>query len=204
MSSTVTGGASEEEARASARKNVARAQQVFPRSLDRKEDKIDKRLLRFTSPRDRLRALLKFADELNKPLECFTACRSGCSFCCRMPTIELSQLEAEEICEHTGAAVSLSPPCNHIWEPCPFLKDDRCSIYEHRPFFCRTHVVFMNSPLWCAPDKCNEVDMPTIAFPNLLRAYVELPKGEVRDIREVFPRDPLSACNQSQNGSPLR
>ena len=50
MSSTVTGGASEEEARASARKNVARAQQVFPRSLDRKEDKIDKRLSKDPRP----------------------------------------------------------------------------------------------------------------------------------------------------------
>lgn len=191
MSSTAAGEASEEEARASARINVARAQQAFPRSLDRKEDKIDKHLQKFTTPREKLLALYKLADELYKPLAGFTACKKGCSFCCKMPTIELSHLEAVEICERTGVAVSHSPPRNHVWEPCPLLSDDCCSVYEHRPFFCRTHVTFMATPDWCEPDKCNKVEMPNLAFPNLLRAYIELPKGDVRDIREVFPRNPL-------------
>ena len=103
-----------------------------------------------------------------------------------MPTIELSHLEAEEISAKTGIEISTSPYRNHTSEPCPFLKDENCSIYDHRPFFCRTHVAFTRTAFWCAPDKCDNAKMPMIAFPNLLQAYIDLPKGQIRDIRETF------------------
>ena len=179
---------SREGAQANARKNLARAQRAIPAWLDKRDDKIGKTLRKLSDPLERLRALLKLASDLTDSISSFTPCKKGCSFCCRMPTIELSELEAAEISRQTGVPISESPPRDHAWKPCPFLKDDSCTIYEHRPFFCRTHVVFSKTPTWCAPDKCNQFDFPLIRFPNLIEAYRELNKGKVRDIRETFPR----------------
>jgi Fe-S-cluster containining protein len=36
-------------------------------------------------------------------------------------------------------------------QPCPFLQDDRCSVYPARPFACREHHVLSN-PALCAQD----------------------------------------------------
>jgi len=74
------------------------------------------------------------------------------------------------------------------------------NIYEHRPFFCRTHVVFMKTSTWCAPDKCNLFDLPLINFPNLRQAYNELTRGDVADIREVFPPSSLIAEKRNSTG----
>ena len=46
--------------------------------------------------------------------------------------------------EEKGAAF----PYRDASLPCPFLKDGRCSIYEHRPLACRAHYALAN------PDNC--------------------------------------------------
>lgn len=82
------------------------------------------------------------------------ACKSGCSYCCnarveasapevfRVVDEILSRPQAEietvvdRLREHVAANVGKS-----VWKqrtPCPFLEDDRCSIYDIRPVGCRT------------------------------------------------------------------
>ena len=176
----------EKEAQYNARKNLASAQKAYPHALDQKEGKIGRRLGNIDDPQEKLRVLLKLADELYQPLQRFTPCKKGCSSCCRMPDIHVSELEASEIVAKTGSEISPSPRRDHTQEPCPFLNEETCGIYDYRPFFCRTHVVFSRTPTWCAPEKCNQLEISMIRFPNLRQAYMDLPKGEIRDIRQMF------------------
>jgi len=60
--------------------------------------------------------------------------------------------------------------------PCPFLEDNRCSVYEHRPMVCREHHVFS------APENCARLDgrgvdpvtPPIDMAPTLSRVATEL------------------------------
>lgn len=99
------------------------------------------------------------ANLIGKAIAPLTPCRAGCSHCCHLETI-LFRSEAEAIGKEIGRKVATPardriismasmaangmPDVNkialeHYTEPCTFLKEDRCSIYEHRPMACRLH-----------------------------------------------------------------
>lgn len=88
-----------------------------------------------------------------------TACRAGCSYCCYYRVVA-SPLEIIAISEHIKGtwsqqrqewigqriadhrmATSHLTPEQHTRSniQCPFLEDNRCSIYAIRPIACRTH-----------------------------------------------------------------
>jgi Fe-S-cluster containining protein len=67
------------------------------------------------------------------------ACGSGCAVCCELPSV--NYLESFVIARRIAAAprpaggTGAAAPGG----PCPFLADNRCSIYAERPVICRTH-----------------------------------------------------------------
>jgi uncharacterized protein len=73
------------------------------------------------------------------------ACAPGCSTCCELPSV--NYLEAFVIAgplnENTGERATTGP--------CPFLENDRCSIYASRPLICRTHGLLLKSREYAYP-----------------------------------------------------
>lgn len=94
--------------------------------------------------------------EMQVRLQRDPTCRPGCTSCCYYP-LEISVLEAVPIYKELAQAGRWTPAFvqslkehadktlmlrAQIWMltqiACPLLKDKRCSIYEVRPFACRT------------------------------------------------------------------
>jgi hypothetical protein len=48
-------------------------------------------------------------------------------------------------------------------KPCPFLVSDACSVYEHRPLFCRLRHSLAEDPNDCAVDSRTGGRVPTYA-----------------------------------------
>lgn len=144
----------------------------------------------------RFLAIVKRLGEIVGPV---TACKKGCSHCCKM-AVSISSKEAEKI----GMFLGINPyPAKTDIETldreklvdqycgtvCPFLKKNVCTIYEVRPYACRTHF-----NLSAYPEVCNVIDYPGNAVPNIdftmiWRAQVAIYGLEVEyaDIREFFP-----------------
>ena len=92
--------------------------------------------------------VIKIADEHVMALTAYAACKVGCSHCCRL-SIPILEHEAKKLEEASGRAMtrlvhrSLEEVAlaglQFVGKPCPFLVDDRCSVYESRPLVCRVH-----------------------------------------------------------------
>lgn len=67
-------------------------------------------------------------------------CRRGCAFCCHV-TVDVTPLEAIRLAQHERAA-GHGPPAaagaTSRTAPCPLLADGSCTVYEMRPFACRS------------------------------------------------------------------
>lgn len=124
-----------------------------------------------------------------------TPCQDKCSHCCNMPVV-ISQAEADLIGKQIGRTpkrVQYRREANdsYIGQPCPFLKNDRCSIYSARPFECRTHYSAEpdNVPCHLVPgEKITVRYFNMNQFDNLL--WTALGPAELEktaDIREFFP-----------------
>jgi hypothetical protein len=111
--------------------------------------------------------------------------------------VTLSEIEAKYIEAEKGIkAEQLSGSRRHdqnqfIGIPCPFLKEDVCSIYDVRPFACRKHLSFDTSPYWCEPERAQEVEMPLVKFEGAENALMMIAKANIggvfADIRDFFP-----------------
>jgi len=128
-----------------AERRCAEFVKAIPTELSRREDTIQRKLAsENASPRNKLQKIYSLMADLVKVAEPYVACSKGCSGCCRM-NVMISQLEANFIEKETGiksAQVTgslLHPQDKFVGTPCPFLKDDSCSIYDARPFACRKH-----------------------------------------------------------------
>lgn len=79
-------------------------------------------------------------DEVAAPVERANAarltCRAGCAECC-VDGLTVFAIEAEEIARHHAVVLEEEP---HPPGACAFLdaSSNRCRIYEHRPYVCRT------------------------------------------------------------------
>ena len=91
------------------------------------------------------------------------ACVGKCADCCRM-NVSISGLEAKLIAEATGRkAATVEDSIRHeqgrfVGVACPFLRDDLCTIYEHRPLVCRNHASFYPTAKWCMPEHSLHTD----------------------------------------------
>ncbi|MFV0645679.1 MAG: YkgJ family cysteine cluster protein [Sphingomonadaceae bacterium] len=158
---------------------------------------------------EKLGEVYAFLDRCNQFVSTFSVCGKGCSHCCKID-VSVSQLEAEYITATGGPRIK--PGSDQTFghsSACPFLGDDNtCTIYDRRPFNCRT-LHTLDDPKYCAdPHEIHHQlygapfkDTPDAEFPdycayfytnparwilNLHRQY-DLP---YRDIRDWFPNRP--------------
>jgi len=95
------------------------------------------------------RFLEEFDRRLNSYFEVhrdFIQCKIGCSACCKKGDYPLSQLELEymmqgfiELDNETKIKIQERIKSMQKGEECPFLIQNKCSIYPHRPIICRVH-----------------------------------------------------------------
>jgi Fe-S-cluster containining protein len=172
-----------------------------------------------SSPRSKLPklyALMEVVGEVRAP---HLACNAGCNSCCRTIPVEISDLEAKHIASVTGRAMASLPPRRHtvvattpkhVNTPCPFLVDNLCSIYEHRPYNCRSLAVVDRDSLTCSEENtaltrakdARAVPVPMTkmqAFDPTYLALTGRPGAVWADIRQFFPTParPDSCAEQS-------
>ena len=127
-----------------------------------------------------------------------SACTKGCSYCCHI-SVSVTPYEAALIGQviHTPPIpIKYSNPfrvSKFAGVPCPFLKDNSCSIYNIRPIVCRAHFNISDQPKACdstAPDsKDNTVH--SLDFNNLylaIQMVFDPDHNATADIREFFPK----------------
>jgi hypothetical protein len=131
------------------------------------------------------------------------ACRRGCSHCCYTMVL-LTQDEADVIGKRIGRKVKqVKPPGRGradkdafdfgYHNPCPFLDDGECSIYENRPLPCRTQINVDTDALMCELTPPESKPVPYLNPHPYLMAFLQMlgvPQVEpvLGDIREFFPK----------------
>ena len=142
----------------------------------------------------RIRNIIDRAAALVSPI---SACKKGCSMCCNM-AVTISSYEAKMV----GAAIGRVPEVvgmetdpeklaeKYLNVPCTFLKNNECSIYEHRPSPCRSHFNISDYPQLCDTVNYNGTMVPKVNFQAVEFAIsvINYKKGNVfNDIRAFFP-----------------
>lgn len=149
--------------------------------------------------RQKLRDLYEVADLFVGLASGHVACKSGCSHCCYC-AVQISKEEAALVGHSVGrtpADVPAMPDSTHVeWgyhNPCPFLRDGECSIYESRPLACRLLFNVDVDDLLCQlqPSLDNQVMMPQIDLRYLMETLIFVVSRDglhLADIRDWFPR----------------
>lgn len=136
--------------------------------------------------------LRRAADKFSAAVAPHAACRKGCAHCCHI-SLKMTQAEATEI----GKAIGVVPAHDAADrperavdnEPCPFLIDGACSIYDHRPVVCRSHFNMDADDLLCQLVPGATVPVPFMDNrPIMLGVWLvggESPR--IADVRDWFP-----------------
>ena len=148
------------------------------------------------NPATRLHRIRFIAGEWSKIVTEVGACRKGCSHCCHIAVL-IPKSEAKLIAKASGRplnkttqGVELGVALDHTkyqGTPCTFLKDGACSVYDSRPFVCRTLANMDDSPILCelVPDVA--VPVPYANAFRLQTTFVAIAHAEkYADIREWF------------------
>jgi uncharacterized protein len=109
-----------------------------------------------TNNMQKLSKIYQFCDLYSDFANTFAVCKKGCSHCCKIP-VDVYEIEAVNISKKYNLSISKNTQFNTS-EDCPFLKNDFCSIYQDRPFSCRTFWTLDN------PDYCRELDIPHATY----------------------------------------
>lgn len=90
--------------------------------------------------------IIKIATEANDALAPIATCRNGCSHCCHQGLVVFEH-EAVALAKVSGREMVKQPHRSDreleidigsaTGKPCPFLTNNSCSVYEHRPLSCR-------------------------------------------------------------------
>lgn len=148
-----------------------------------------------TSPRNaRLRALRILADDLGRSLARHAPCRRGCAHCCHIG-VAITASEATLLAKASGrtparnVATNLQPTeLLHYRNPCPFLKNGECSVYDARPIACRTHFSADVDSLLCELVEGTQIPVPYFDLTAIRALHILLSAKEVvADVRDFFP-----------------
>ncbi|MGG5964673.1 YkgJ family cysteine cluster protein [Salmonella enterica] len=146
-------------------------------------------------PFSSLRLIYNFLDTYSKFASTFTVCSKGCSSCCKI-AVKMTALEASYIEKCTGHKIKENKKRKaKSSTDCPFLMSDVCSIYEYRPFNCRTFFT-IDDPKYCkTPDEPHNVYGTNggegVAIIHQFRKYIDQLNGKRKenDIRKFFDRE---------------
>lgn len=147
-----------------------------------------------------------------QPLAEVSACRRGCAHCCHLP-VAITSAEAQVIGNAIGRAPAKLKDAPAVKDlatelgfaerhrgaerrvlgtPCPFLQRGECTVYEQRPFACRTHLSLDDDDLLCR--LIEGVDVP-VPYANATMVYgvflAAQPNEQLADIRAFFPTRPV-------------
>lgn len=181
-------------------RSVRRALGAIPNiheAFDKVEDNLDSIVQLTAPPAEKHRYMLTVIRDITEKVGEVSACRKGCSHCCNM-AVGISTYEAHLIGKHIGVA-----PVNHRTDldgipgsitgfmnvPCPFLKNNECSVYEVRPVACRTHFNLSEFPDLCDIKNYPGNTVPGPNFTSVWGAQVRIhgDTSEFGDIRHFFP-----------------
>jgi hypothetical protein len=173
-----------------------------PRMLERVNGRMNAVLASRESPRDKVAAVWEIADELfGAVVGDNVACRRGCTHCCHI-AVGVVGVEADLIGQRIGRAPVPVPGRTDFenfdygyHNPCTFLKEGECSIYEHRPLACRVYYSLDIDDLMCVLTPPESAQVPslntfTIQEALLLASGGPGPNNQLADIREFFPKVP--------------
>lgn len=158
-------------------------------------DRVQRVVNENSSVSSRKRKLTQLMLDAVAAVESEVVCRKGCSHCCHIPVMILAG-EAERLAEATGRPMTGLPIRDprtinrdaYMGEPCPFLVDNACSVYEVRPLACRLHHNLGYDPSVCDVSVVNVVPMfNSFRWFELGYAYLAGNKEAVGDIRDFFP-----------------
>ena len=135
------------------------------------------------------------------------ACRDACDGCCYQ-SVAVTQQEAEVISREIGMPLqaptewSTLPVRKYAGQPCSFLRDSRCTIYQHRPIICRLIFNMDADALLCQVAAGARSQAPyadnSLYKELYIRAHLGKVKGQeemqvalksllMADLREFFP-----------------
>ena len=135
------------------------------------------------------------------------ACSDACDGCCHQP-VSVTVQEAEVISREIGVPArtptewSTLPVLKYAGQPCPFLEDARCTIYQHRPMVCRLIFNMDADALLCHMVPGARSQAPYADHSIYKELYVRAHLGKVKsreemqaalkslrmaDLREFFP-----------------
>jgi hypothetical protein len=149
------------------------------------------------SMRSRILAVWQIANYIGEQTAGHVACKRGCSHCCNI-AVSLPKQEAELIGERIGRKPATTKPRldgDHIafgyHNPCPFLRDGECSIYESRPTACRIHYSVDRDDLLCRLVPPYSIPVPYLNTTRITTLLIQVSsRGAMphyADIREWFP-----------------
>jgi Fe-S-cluster containining protein len=147
------------------------------------------------------------------------ACSDACDGCCHQP-VSVTLQEAEVISREIGVPLrtptqwSTLPVMKYAGQPCSFLQDSRCTIYQHRPMVCRLIFNMDADALLCQMVPGARSQAPYADHSIYKELYIRAHLGKVKsqedmqaalkslrmaDLREFFPnglREPTRGESQ--------
>ncbi|CAJ7796628.1 Flagellin N-methylase [Burkholderia pseudomallei] len=150
----------------------------------------------------KVHALWALIDDMNAMNVGHVACRRGCNHCCHTEVL-MSPEEAEAVGKRIGR-MPRHPKlrgdrdenfdCSYL-NPCTFLENGECSIYENRPVACRAQYSLDVDALLCeipADEPPRPVPYQNPTPFNMILLHIIRPQVAecMADIREFFPRKP--------------
>jgi Fe-S-cluster containining protein len=168
--------------------SLAKIPSLIPRSVAEKEDRL---LQTFQSSSlsklTMLEILYSEMDNLYRFLYPILDCKKGCSYCCSLDELAITNIEIEYIKKKVKPK---SSKLNKSGQECVFLKNGACSIYQYRPYMCRRLVSFCGSSDWCKPGVNLKYEFQLLSFTGFDEAFAYIiqpfEESDVQDIRMSF------------------
>jgi Fe-S-cluster containining protein len=144
----------------------------------------------------KIRLMREIVGHLGKAMDGIAPCHDGCSQCCHIPVL-ISRAEAVTIADERGLEVAtleryaLKGNDDYKGTPCPFLKENRCSIYDSRPIACRLHFNLDADNLLCQLMPGEKIEAPYLNNMQyhlmMMSVLGKAQMLQLADIRDFFP-----------------